>query len=40
MLLQAPVPGTLTVNCGKFIFLAVESDEKAEAQGRKKLGCF
>lgn len=38
MLLWAPVPGTLPVNLGKFIFLAVESDEKAQAQDSKKLG--
>lgn len=38
MLLWAPVPGTPPVNLGKLIFLAVESDEKAQAQGSKKLG--
>lgn len=40
MPLQAPVPGMLTANFGKFIFLAAESDEKAQAQGITSLGGF
>ena len=40
MPLQAPVPGTLTANFGKFIFLAAESDEKAQAQGITSFGGF
>lgn len=37
---QAPVSRTPTANFGKFIFPAVESDKKAQAQDVKSLGAF